>query len=102
METNAVSKLNPEQLQSRLRFDWAIIQSKNGTLVEIQEFKSLADLGHRKNPVVKEKDAHRACAYAVEYRVRSLVGEGVFHDRFQVSIDLLAGGNYPFSEPACF
>ncbi len=95
-------KLNPEQLQSRLRFDWTIARQMNGPLVTIRAFKSLADLGRRKNPVVKEQDGPRACAYLVEYRVRSLVGEGVFHDRFEVSIDLMAGGSYPYSEPACF
>src|SRR5262249_40258491 len=55
-----------------------------------------------RGPVVREQDAHRACAYLVEYQVRSLVGAGQFHDRFQISIDLLVGGDYPFSQPACF
>jgi len=95
-------KLKPEELQSRLRFDWTITQKMNSPLVLIQAFKSLPDLRGRKDPIAKEQAGHRACVYSVEYRVRSLVGEGVFHDRFQVSMDLLAGGNYPFSEPACF
>jgi len=97
-----VPKLSLEQLQSRLRFDWAIARKMNGPLVLFQAFKSLADLGRRKDPVVKEEDGHRARAYSVEYRVRSLVGEGEFHDRFHVSFDLLNGGDYPFTEPACF
>jgi hypothetical protein len=94
--------LTPEQLQSRLSFDWTISRQMNGPLVAIRAFKSLADLRGRKNPVVKEQDGHRACAYLVEYRIRSLVGEGIYHDRFLVSLDLLAGGSYPYSEPACF
>jgi hypothetical protein len=97
-----VPKLNDEQLQSRLRFDWTICQQMNGPLVTIRAFKSLADLRGGKNPVVKEQDGHRACVYLVEFRVRSLVGEGKYHDRFEVSIDLLAGGSYPYSVPACF
>jgi hypothetical protein len=97
-----VPKLKADQLQSRLRFDWTVTRNMNSPLVQIQAYKSVADLGRRQHPIVNEEDAHRACAYLVEYRVRSLVAEGVFHDRFEVAIDLLAGGNYPFTEPACF
>jgi hypothetical protein len=100
-ETNAVSKLNPKELQSRLRFDFRITQGINSPLVRIEAYKSLADLDRRKNRILKEQDGHRACAYLVEYRVRSLIGEGQFHDRFLVAHDLLAGGTYPYSEPAC-
>jgi hypothetical protein len=100
-ETNAVSKLKPEELQSRLRFDWAITNKMKSPLVHTQAFKSLAGLRRRKNPIVNEQDGHRASAYLVEYRVRSLVGEGQFHDRFDVTFDLLSGGDYPFSQPAC-
>jgi ubiquitin-protein ligase len=97
-----VPKLSPEELQSRLRFDWNITQRMNTPLVQIQGFKSLSDLKRRKDSITKERDSHQASAYLVEYRLRSLVGEGIFHDQFQVSIDLLTGGNYPFSVPACF
>jgi hypothetical protein len=96
-----VRKLNPEQLQHRLRFDFRTTQKVDSPLVRIQAFKSLADLRGPKNPILTERDGHRACAYLVEYRVRSLVGENEFHDRFLVSHDFLAGGNYPYSEPAC-
>src|SRR5579871_2381816 len=94
-------KLKSEELQSRLRFDWAIAQKMNGPLVHIQAFKGLADLKRRKKPITKEEDGHRACAYLVEYRIRSLVGEGQYHGCFEVSIDLLSGGDYPFSQPSC-
>jgi ubiquitin-protein ligase len=96
------NKLKPDELHSRLRFDWAIAQKMNGPLVCVQAFKSLADLSRRKNPVITQQECHRASAYLAEFHVRSLVGGGEFHDNFQVSIDLLAGGDYPFSEPACF
>jgi hypothetical protein len=36
------------------------------------------------------------------YRIRSLIESGRFHDRFDVSMDLLAGGDYPYSQPTCF
>lgn len=98
-----MAKLTPEQLQSRRRFDWMIAQKMNSSpLVQIETFKTLADLHSRKNPIIREQDGHRASAYLIEYRIRSLVGEGKFHERFDVAFDLLAGGNYPFSEPACF
>lgn len=97
-----MSKLDPEHLQSRLRFDWTITQKMNSAVVTMQAFRSLADLGRRRNPIIKEKDSHQACVYLVEYRIRSLIAEGMFHDRFEVTADLLAGGNYPFSQPACF
>ena len=95
-------KLNPEELQSRLRFDWRIAQGITSPLLAIQAFKSMPDLNRRKNPISGLQDAHRAVSYLVEYRIRSLVGKGKFHQRFDVSIDLLAGGNYPYSEPQCF
>jgi hypothetical protein len=101
-ETNAMPKLDPKQLQSRLRFDWTIAQKMNGPIVSVQAFKGLGDLSGRKDPIVKEEAAHRACVYSIEYQVRSLVGEAKYHDRFEISVDLLSGGNYPYSQPGCF
>ncbi len=95
-------KLNPQELQSRLLFDWTIATKMASPLVHIEAFRGVADLSRGKNAIVKQQDGPQACAYLVEYRIRSLIGEGIFHNRFQVTIDLLSGGNYPFSEPACY
>lgn len=95
-------KLSPEELNSRLRFDWNIVQRMKSPLATIAAFKSMNDLKASKHPITDAAEAHRAIAYLVEYRIKSLVDAGRFHDRFDVSIDLMAGGNYPYSEPACF
>jgi hypothetical protein len=96
-----VSKLTPEELNSRLRFDWNIAQKMKSPLVSVQAFKNMTVLRRRKHLIMNQEQAHLASAYLVEYRIRSLVGEGKFHDRFEVSIDVLGGENYPYSPPAC-
>ena len=97
-----MSKLTPDQRNSRLRLDWNIASRMNGPLAAIQAFRSMADLAGRKHPIQSPEDSHKAVAYLVEYHIRSLIGAAKFHDRFDISMDLMAGGNYPFSDPACF
>jgi hypothetical protein len=95
-------KLSPEQLNSRLRLDWNIMQQINSPLVTIQAFRNMSDLMGRNRPVLDAVEAHKAVAYLVEYHIKSLIGPDRFHDRFDVSMDLLAGGDYPYTAPACF
>lgn len=97
-----MSKLTPDQLSSRLRFDWNITGRMRSSIVAIQAFRSMTDLASRKRPILSPEDSHKAVAYLVEYHIQSLIGPGKFHDRFVVSMDLMAGGNYPYSQPACF
>ncbi len=97
-----MAKLSPEELRNRLRFDWNIMQQMKSPLVTIRAFGSMSDLASRIRPILNGEEGHKAVAYLVEYRIRSLIDTGKFHDRFDVSMDLLAGGNYPFSQPACF
>ena len=101
-ENDTMSKLSPEELASRLRFDWSITQQMKSALVKTQAFQNMTDLARRRNPIVNPIESHKAAAYLVEYRIRSLIGPGQFRDRFDVSMDLLAGGNYPYTQPACF
>jgi hypothetical protein len=97
-----MSSLSPEQLSSRLQFDWNITQRMQSPLVTVQAFRNMGDLTRRMNPVTNPADSPKAVAYLVEYRTWSLIGAGQFHDHFDVSMDLMAGGNYPYSQPACF
>jgi hypothetical protein len=97
-----MAKLTPEELRSRLRFDWNIMQQMKSPLVTTRAFGSMSDLASGSRPILNAEDSHKAVAYLVEYHIRSLIGPAKFHDRFDVSMDLMAGGNYPFSQPACF
>jgi len=97
-----MAKLTPDQLASRLAFDWRIAQSMQGPVTSIHAFPDALSLSKRRKEITDAAQAPKATHYLVEFYIRSLVGEDQFHDRFDVSIDLLAGGNYPYSEPVCF
>lgn len=96
-----MARLTNEELASRLAFDFRIIQAIASEVVEVRAFRSRTDAEQQRSEIVDLVHGAQAVFYLARFRVRSLVGPGKFHDRFDVVIDTLAGGNFPYSEPIC-
>lgn len=97
-----MAQLTMQQRQDRLRFDYAVATKMRSHIMTVTAYRSTEDLDRRRNPIVSEADGHLATHYLVDYRIRSLIGRGVYHDKFSVKFDLLANGNYPYSRPGCY
>lgn len=92
-------RLTPSQLRFRLAFDHRVIRGLTVTdHVVIQPVTSVD--GRREREVTPEEgEAGLATRYLVEYRFPILTGPGPTTERALVRFDLLAGGNYPHSDP---
>lgn len=97
-----MAQLTLEQRQDRLRFDFAVAMEMRCPIMAITAYRNDEDLEKRRNPIVSEEDGHLATHYLVDYRIKTLVDRGIYHDKFSVKFDLLANGNYPYSRPGCY
>jgi len=71
-------------------------------LATVSAHRSLDDAMASRGGIATSGEGHLARFYRVEYRIRTLVGAGTYANSTTVVIDLLANGNYPLSEPACW
>ncbi|MDB4931674.1 MAG: hypothetical protein JWM10_4158 [Myxococcaceae bacterium] len=92
-----MARLNPAQLRTRLAFDHSVIRGL--TAADHVTVRAFADGRHEREVTLTEGEAGLATRYLAEYRFPILTGPGPTTDRALVRFDLLAGGNYPFSEP---
>lgn len=99
-----MSKLSPTQLAERKRLDHRVVMemARRSDLIEVRPFVNMDDLRSGDRAICPEDDSARANHYLVHYAVRTLAGPDRILDATTVHIDLLAGGNYPYSEPACW
>jgi hypothetical protein len=96
-----MARLTPAERSDRLALDYrTTVRLASPALASIRAFGSEAELkvGREVTPV--EAEAGRAAIYVVEYTFPILVGPGPTTDRAVARFDLLAGGNYPFSDPS--
>lgn len=94
--------LSPEDLRARLQFDYEVVMRMRSPLMQVAAYRGLGDLKALRNPITSEDEGHLATHYLVDYRVKTLVGRGVYSDQTVVRVDVLAGTNYPYSEPVCW
>lgn len=94
-----MSRLNPIQLRSRLVFDHRVIHGLTATDRVTIKAIALTDGRREREVTFEEGEAGLATRYLVEYRFPILTGPGPTTDRAIVRFDLLAGGNYPHSDP---
>ena len=97
-----MTRLSAEQQAARLRFDFEVATEMSCALMEVSAHRSLDDAKAPRQPILDVEEGQPARFYRVEYRIRTLVGAGRYSDATTVVIDLLANGNYPLSEPACW
>ena len=87
--------LSRQQLASRLAFDHQVAMTlKAGCLGGIWAYADENSLAANQ-PLTNPDQAGLARLYLVEYRVRTLCGQGQFMDHCLVKFDLLAGGTRP-------
>jgi hypothetical protein len=94
-----MAKLAPEQLKSRLKFDYLVAMKMRSPVMNVTAYRNADDLEKRRNPIVKEDEGHLATHYLVDYFIRTLVGPDRYSKKTSVMFDLLAGGNYPYTVP---
>ena len=92
-------KLTADQLQNRLRFDFKIAMGLANRIVSVEAYADRSDLLKCRHGITDDKLAAQAHLYLAKFRIKSLVGVGLYHDDFQMVISLLDGGNYPFTPP---
>lgn len=88
-------RLTNAQLRRRLLLDWKAMKAISGPLIS---FRATASPDARVS-IESEKAGSRATYYIVTFHARSLKGRGRYLNECSVAFDLLAGGNYPWSEP---
>jgi hypothetical protein len=97
-----VAQLTLQQRQHRLLFDYRVAMEMRTPFVNVTAYRDADDLKQRRNPIVAEQDAHLASQYLVDYFMKALIGPDKYSDKTSVKFDLLAGGNYPYTQPSCF
>tara|TARA_R110002111_G_scaffold225795_1_gene287505 strand:- start:5026 stop:5748 length:723 start_codon:yes stop_codon:yes gene_type:complete len=91
--------LTKTQLASRLKYDFQVVKSIEGPMIQVSAYRSVSDLKRKRNTITDLKDAGEATHYLIEYQIKSLKAKGKFHSKWLCHVDLLAEGSYPFSRP---
>lgn len=94
-----MSRLTPQELQSRLKFDFEVFQETSSSCFTARAHRTPQEAQARMHPLVHASQAHEARAWHLTYTLPTLVGPGQHKAGTEVVLDLLAGGNYPFSTP---
>src|SRR5215207_5152561 len=94
--------LDADELHARLRFDYRVAMEMRSPVMNVAAFSNVDDAEERRNPIVATEEGHLATFYVVDYHIKTLVERGKYSDKTSVLIDLLAGNNYPFTEPGCY
>jgi hypothetical protein len=95
-------RLSQDEIHTRLRLDYKAVMRMQRPTMQVTAYRSVDDVKARRRPITAEADGHLATHYLAEYRMRTLSGPDRYFDRTLVHFDLLANGNYPFSEPSCW
>src|SRR2546421_702271 len=93
-----MTRISPDELRSRLRFDYRVCQALFGEVFSGKAYRNASDLQQGRNPITSEHDGHLARKYRIDFHVRTLVGPGQYSDFTTIDVDLEVR-NYPFEEP---
>jgi hypothetical protein len=96
-----MARLSPAELRTRLGFDNKVMRALHSEcLGPVRPFVSHQAFLAGTEATQSEGEAGRVGFYTAEYRFPILIGPGPTTPKVTVMFDLLAGGNYPFSNPA--
>jgi hypothetical protein len=94
-----MAKLTQQEVGDRLRCDYRVAMDMKYNLMDLAAYASQADATEQRNPILPEHDLTQARFYRAQFHIKTLSGRGKTMDRTDVLIDLLGGGNYPYSMP---
>lgn len=99
-----MSKLSPTALAERKRLDHRVVMdmARRSDLIQVGAYATVDDLRSGSPSIGVDGDGARANHYLLRYAVPTLAGPDRLVDATIVHIDLLAGGSYPYTEPACW
>ena len=97
-----MARLRKEELGERLRLDYQVAMGMRCAAMDVTAHHKSEDLRAQRNLITSEVNAHLASHYRACYRIKTLVGRDRYAEHTAVHFDLLANGNYPYSEPGCW
>lgn len=97
-----MAKLTPAQRQDRLRFDYLVVSKMQSPFMSVTAYRSVEEMKARRNPIGSRDEGHLALHYIADYKIKTLIGEDRYSSGTSIHFDLLAKGDYPFSEPNCW
>lgn len=92
--------LSATQLQKRLAFDAAICRSLASPLLTLTGYTGMEEMRAGQVANEAQEKAGRVVYYTLRLAFPVLVGPGPTTSSVTCVVDLLAGGNYPWTEPA--
>lgn len=96
-----MARLSPQELRSRLAFDWKVVRGlRSPALGPVRGFVSADDVRRGDDATDADGEAGRVTIYRIDLQFPILTGPGPTTPSALCHFDLLAGGNYPFSTPA--
>lgn len=93
------TRLSPDALQARLRFDFNVVSGLRAPWLRVLGFASVADLRGGRQAIAPGAPGAAPALLLVHYGFPTLAGPGRRLPAATVEFDLLAGGNYPFTSP---
>lgn len=97
-----MSNLTPVERNDRLMFDYRLVRKMYSPIMSVEAYRSVDDLFERRNPIASEQEGHLALHYVADYKIKTLLGPDKYSSNTSVHFDLLAGGDYPMTDPACW
>lgn len=101
IQTNAgAARLDPAQLRSRLAADYNIVMGMcASTLGEVRAYENAEALARKRGVTDTAAKSGKATLYLVDFTFPMLAAEGSRLSKATARFDLLASGNYPYSDP---
>lgn len=100
-----MKKLSPDELRSRLRFDYQVCQrifspriSGEASIISGEAYRNDTDMKLHRNRIISLSEGHLALKYRIDFHVKTLIGKDTYTDLTTIGFDL-EGRNYPFDEP---
>jgi hypothetical protein len=93
-----MKKLSPDDLRSRLRFDYQVCQRMFGPIISGEAYRNATDMKLNRNPITSLSEGHLALKYRVDFHMKTLIAKDRYTNLTTIGIDLEVR-NYPFDEP---
>ena len=90
--------LSPQDLVSRLTFDWRIIRTMSSAQYVFTAHRTAQHAAAGTSPIGDERDARYAMHYRLQFNIPTLIGPGQYSPMTIIRVDIADPG-YPFTQP---
>jgi len=95
-----MTPLSHDEREQRLRYDFEVVGALRSPWLQLSGFASPADVLALRPPIAPRTPGAAPRHLLVRYAFPTLAGPGRWQDGALLRIDLVAGGDYPFTRPA--